>query len=257
MSKGYKLEGRVVVVTGAAHGIGKAYVERLAAEGARVAIADLDEDGAQAVAKGIVEGGGEAVAMRTDIADAESARQMAQKTADAFGRIDVLINNASMFSVVPMSRVGFEDISEDEWDRIMKVNVAGPWLCCKAVVPFMRQNNYGKIINISSVTVHRGAPTRIHYVASKAAILGFTRSLASELGDENIMVNCIAPGSTLSEENPTPEVIEMRKARLADRALKRIQAADDLVGAVCFLSSPDSDFMTGQTLVVDGGSFMQ
>ncbi|NCG25298.1 MAG: glucose 1-dehydrogenase [Actinobacteria bacterium] len=251
-----RLDGRVAIVTGAAHGIGRVYALRLAAEGAKVTIADLDTAGATDVANEIIADGGEAIAVHCDISDESDLALMTTATVEAFGRIDILINNAGMFSVVPMSRVGFEDITRDEWNKMMDVNVAGTWLSCKAVVPEMRKNGYGKIVNISSGVVFKGVPMRVHYVASKSAIIGFTRTLARELGDDNIMVNCIAPGGTLSEENPSAEMLEARAKKTGDRALKRVQLPEDLAGAVAFFASPDSDFITGQTLVVDGGSAM-
>ena len=251
-----RFEDRVSIITGAAHGIGRAYAHRLAAEGSKVVIADLDEPGARVVADEIEADGGQALGVHCDVADSASLEAMAATTVETYGKIDILINNASMFSVVPMSRVGFEDIGEDEWDKMMKVNVAGTWLACKAVVPEMRKNGYGKIVNISSGTVHKGVPTRVHYVASKAAIIGFTRTVARELGGDNITVNCIAPGGTLSEENPDPATVEARKKKTGDRAIPRVQMPEDLVGAMAFLASSDSDFITGQTLIVDGGSAM-
>ncbi len=251
-----RLESRVAIVTGAAHGIGRVYALRLAAEGAKVAIADLDTDGAEAVAKEISSDGGEAIGVYCDVSDEKAVAAMVSATVEAYGRVDILINNAGMFSVVPMSRVGFEEISRDEWDKMMDVNVAGTWLACKAVVPEMRKNGYGKIVNISSGVVFKGVPMRVHYVASKAAVIGFTRTLAREVGGDNITVNCIAPGGTLSEENPSQEVLEAREKKTGDRAIKRVQMPEDLAGAVAFFASQDSDFITGQTLVVDGGSAM-
>jgi 3-oxoacyl-[acyl-carrier protein] reductase len=159
-----------------------------------------------------------------------------------------------MFSVVPMSRTFFDQIEEAEWDKMMAVNLRGTWLVCKAVIPHMRANNWGKIVNISSSTVFEGVPTRLHYVTSKAGIIGFTRTLACEVGGDNITVNCISPGSTLSEEAPTDDMLKFRTMAAANRAIKRMQKPEDLVGAVSFFCSPDSDFVTGQTLLVDGGS---
>lgn len=251
-----RLENRVAIVTGAAHGIGRVYALRLAAEGAKVAIADLDTAGAEAVAKEIAGDGGEALGVYCDVSDEEAVAAMVSATVEAYGKVDILVNNAGMFSVVPMSRVGFEEISRDEWDKMMDVNVAGTWLACKAVVPEMRKNGYGKIVNISSGVVFKGVPLRVHYVASKAAVIGFTRTLAREIGGDNITVNCIAPGGTLSEENPSQEVLEARQKKTGDRAIKRVQVPEDLAGAVAFFASADSDFITGQTLVVDGGSAM-
>ncbi len=251
-----RLQDRVAIVTGAAHGIGKVYAMRLVAEGAKVAIADLDLAGAEAVAKEITDSGGDAIAIACDVSDEEAVAAMVATTVKAFGRVDILVNNASMFSVVPMSRVGFEDIDLAEWRKMMDVNVAGTWLACKAAVPEMRKNGYGKIVNISSGVVFKGVPMRVHYVASKAAIIGFTRTLAREVGGDGITVNCIAPGGTLSEENPSEEMLEARQKKTADRAIKRVQLPEDLAGAMAFFASDDSAFITGQTLVVDGGSVM-
>lgn len=251
-----RFEDRVAIITGAAHGIGLAYAKRLAAEGAKVVIADLDKAGADAVVSGLVAGGSEALAVQCDVADEDSLIEMTRLTVESFGKVDILINNASMFSVVPMSRVGFEDISREEWTKMMDVNVAGTWLACKAVVPEMRKNGYGKIVNISSGVVFKGVPMRVHYVASKSAIIGFTRTLAREVGGDNITVNCIAPGGTLSEEDPSAETLEARAKKTGDRAIKRVQLPEDIVGAMAFFASGDSDFVTGQTLVVDGGSAM-
>ena len=251
-----RLTGAVAIVTGAAHGIGVAYARRLAAEGAEVVVADLDGDTAEKVAASLREEGRHAIAVQVDIADEASAARMAKAALDAFGTITVLVNNAAMFSVVPMSRSSFDAIEPAEWERLMEINVKGPWLTTRAVVSAMRERGYGKIVNISSGTALKGSATRIHYVTSKAAILGFTRTLARELGGDGITVNCVAPGSTLSEENPDEATVNRRSERLGDRALKRVQTPADLVGAVAFFSSPDSDFVTGQTLVVDGGSVM-
>jgi 3-oxoacyl-[acyl-carrier protein] reductase len=249
-----RLADRVAIVTGGGHGIGKAYAQRLAEEGAAVVVAELDGPAGEAVAGALQDQGFRAAAVRTDVADPASAEAMAQKTLEAFGRIDILVNNAAMFATVPMSRVPFDRIDPTEWDRMMAINLRGTWLACRAVVADMRSRQYGKIVNVSSGTALKGSPSRIHYVTSKAGILGFTKSLALELGRDGIRVNCIAPGSTLSEEHPDAGTVAMRQEAVATRALGRVQHPEDLVGAVAFLASPDSDFITGQTLVVDGGS---
>jgi len=193
--------------------------------------------------------------VQTDVAIEESANEMARRAVERFGRIDVLVNNAAIFATIPMSRAPFDEIDPAEWDRMMAVNLRGTWFACRAVVPQMRKQGYGKIINISSGTALKGSASRIHYVTSKAGILGFTRTLAMEVGKDNICVNCIAPGSTLSEENPDDAIVKYRQAAASTRALQRLQRPEDLVGAVAFFASPDSDF-TGQTLVVDGGAHM-
>jgi 3-oxoacyl-[acyl-carrier protein] reductase len=249
-----RLEGRVAIVTGGGHGIGKAYAARLAHEGAKVVIAELDARAGDAVAKELTAAGRDALAVATDVADAKSVQAMALKAVERFGRIDVLVNNAAIFATVPMSRSPFDEIAIDEWDRMMAVNLRGTWLASCAVIPQMRKQGYGKIINISSGTALKGSPSRIHYVTSKAGILGFTKTLANEVGKDNICVNCVAPGSTLSEENPDEGIVKMRTAATSSRALKRVQTPEDLTGAIVFFASADSDFITGQTLVVDGGS---
>jgi 3-oxoacyl-[acyl-carrier protein] reductase len=252
-----RLEGRVAIITGGGHGIGKAYARRLAGEGAAVVIAELDASAGEAVAKDLADEGFRTLAVATDVADQGSTEAMAHRTVTEFGKIDILVNNAAIFATVPMSRVPFDDIDPAEWDRMMAVNLRGTWFACRAVVPHMREQGYGKIINVSSGTYLSGSPSRIHYVTSKAGIIGFTRVLARELGKDNICVNAIVPGSTLSEENPNEAILKMRTAPVAGRSLRRVQRPEDLVGTIAFFASPDSDFITGQSLVVDGGDSMQ
>jgi 3-oxoacyl-[acyl-carrier protein] reductase len=251
-----RLDGKVAIVTGGGHGIGAAYCEGLAREGAVIAVAELDADAGQAVAEKLEKDGYRALAVPTDVANEPSTKEMAARVLRAYGRIDVLINNAAIFSTIPMTRGRIDEVSPDEWDRMMLVNLKGTFLSCRAVLPAMRQQRSGSIINISSGTVFAGPATRIHYITSKAGILGFTRCLAREEGPGGIRVNTIAPGSTLSEADPTPELIAFRKERIGARALPRLQYPADLVGAAVFLASEESAFMTGQTLVVDGGAVM-
>ena len=248
------LKDKVVIVTGGAHGIGRAYCIGFANAGARVVIADIDSAAANAVAEELAGNfAAPALAVHADVSDEEATKKMAAQALDSFGRIDVLINNAAVFSVVPMNRGGIETIDPAEWDRLMAVNLRGLFFCCRAVLPAMRAQKSGKIINIASGTVFAGAAGRIHYVTSKAATIGFTRTLAREVGADNINVNCLAPGNTLSEENPTDQMIKFRESSVKLRSLKRIQMPRDVVGAMLFLASPLSDFMTGQTVNVDGG----
>ena len=183
-----------------------------------------------------------------DVSNEAATKEMAARTIDRFGRIDVLINNAAVFSVVPMNRGRIESIDPQEWDRLMAVNLRGLFFCCRAVLPTMRSQKSGKIVNIASGTVFAGSPGRIHYVTSKAATIGFTRTLAREVGEDNITVNCLAPGNTLSEENPSAQMVKFRESSVGLRSIKRIQVPDDVVGAMLFLASPLSDFMTGQTM---------
>jgi 3-oxoacyl-[acyl-carrier protein] reductase len=249
------LKDKVVIVTGGGHGIGRVYCHGFAEAGARVVIADIDAPSAERVAGEVVQQfDGKALAAKVDVADEASTKEMARVALDKYGRIDVLVNNAAIFATIPMNRGGIDSIDPAEWDRMMLVNLKGLFFCCRAVLPSMRRQKSGKIINISSGTALSGSAGRIHYVTSKAGVIGFTRTLAREVGDDNINVNAIAPGSTLSEENPSEEVLKMRGARISDRALKRVQLPKDLVGTMLFLASPLSDFMTGQTVCVDGGA---
>ncbi len=252
------LKDKVIIVTGGAHGIGKTYCLGFGRAGARVVLADIDGEAAANVASQVIqETGTQALTVAVDVSDEESANQMAVKTLQHFGRIDVLVNNAAIFATIPMNRGRIETIDLKEWDRLMAVNLKGPFLCARAVLPSMRAQKSGKIINIGSGTALHGPPGRIHYVASKAGVLGMTRTLAREVGDDKIHVNALVPGSTLSEENPTEEILRMRQEGMSNRALKRVQVPQDLVGAMLFLASPLSDFMTGHSLVVDGGSVMR
>lgn len=248
------LKDKIVIVTGGGHGIGKAYCLGFGQSGSHVVVADIDKPAADKVSAEIVQQTGvHALALHTDVADERSTKEMAAAVMQHFGRIDVLINNAAIFATIPMNRGRIETIDPDEWDRLMAVNLKGLFFCCRAVLPSMRAQKSGKIINIASGTVFAGSPGRIHYVTSKMATIGFTRTLAREVGDDNINVNVLAPGNTLSEENPSQEVIRLRESSAGLRALKRIQMPQDVVGAMLFMASPLSDFITGQTVNVDGG----
>lgn len=252
-----RLQDRVIIVTGGAHGIGKVYCEGLAREGAHIVVADIDRTGAEAVAQALQASGQQALAIQTDVSHEESANYLAQAAMERFGRIDGLINNAAVFQRPAMSRVPFEQIPVDEWDRLMAVNLRGIFLCCRAVVPSMKQLRAGKIVNISSGTVFFGSTNLAHYVTSKAGVIGLTRSLARELGEHNITVNAIAPGLIVSTDELSDSRAALQQQRLQARAIKRPETPQDLVGTVVFLCSSDSDFMTGQTLVVDGGAQMR
>ena len=217
-------------------------------------IAEIDQAAAERLAAEISrEFGAASLALKTDVSQEGETKEMAARTLKRFGRVDVLINNAAVFSVVPMNRGRIETIDPEEWDRLMAVNLRGLFFCCRAVLPAMRRQKSGRIITIASGTVFAGAAGRIHYVTSKAATIGFTRTLAREVGEDNINVNCLAPGNTLSEEDPTEQMIKFRESSVGLRSLKRIQVPPDVVGAMLFLASPLSDFITGQTVNVDGG----
>jgi len=248
------LKDKIVIVTGGGHGIGKAYCFGFGRSGSRVIVADIDRPATEQVAGQITkETGSEALPVHVDVAHEASTKEMAAAALQRFGRIDVLINNAAIFATIPMDRGRIETIASDEWDKLMAVNLKGLFFCCRAVLPTMRAQKSGKIINIASGTVFNGSPGRIHYVTSKAGTIGFTRTLAREVGDDNIQVNVLAPGNTLSEENPTEEMIHFRRSSIGSRALQRVQLPQDVVGAMLFLASPLSDFITGQTINVDGG----
>jgi 3-oxoacyl-[acyl-carrier protein] reductase len=249
-----RMSGKTIIVTGAGHGIGRAYAQRLATEGANVVAADINGDAAEHAAGDITAAGGQAIGVHVDVAQIASTRALVADAVARYGGVDGLVNNAAVFSTIPISRVGFEVIDEDEWDLVMNVNVKGVWNGCRAVAPALRKRGGGSIVNISSASILHAGGGRLHYVASKAAVLGISRVLARELGPDNIRVNTIAPGNTLSEADPSPETVALREAAIAARSLKRLQTPSDLVGAVVFLLSDDAAFVTGQLLVVDGGT---
>jgi NAD(P)-dependent dehydrogenase (short-subunit alcohol dehydrogenase family) len=248
-----QLQDKVAIVTGAAQGIGRAYALALAAEGAKIAVADIVE-GVETV-EAITKAGGVAVDLPTDVSDEASVEAMVDAVVRQFGRVDILVNNAAVFvAVYPLK--DFDQISVDEWDKVMAVNLRGTFLCCKAVAPFMRQQRYGRIINISSSVFWRGIPGFLHYATSKAGIIGLTRSLAHELGKYGITVNGLAPGYTQSDGviRVQDEGIGQDPNEIAAvQAIPRPQVPEDLVGTVIFLASDAGAFITGQTIVVDGG----
>jgi NAD(P)-dependent dehydrogenase (short-subunit alcohol dehydrogenase family) len=234
------LDGKVAIVTGGAQGIGAAIARGLEAEGAEVVVADLEPP----------EGG-----IRADVSSEAGVSRMVAQALERNGRIDILVNNAGLYASLEMRP--FTEIPLDEWNRVMEVNVASMFLTCRAVVPVMREQGGGKIVNISSGTPFRGVPFLLHYVTSKGAIVALTRSLAKELGKDSIHVNCVAPGFTMSDGvKEHPEVVEaLRDVSVAARTIQRDQVPEDVVGAVVFLCTPAADFITGQTMVIDGGQF--
>jgi len=249
------LTDRVVIVTGGAKGIGKIYSQRLAEAGAKVVIADIDVEANDAWAKAINDAGGAAISRPTDVSNPAATQAMAKAAIDTWGRIDGLVNNASLMSV--LGRKPWHQIPVEEWDRVMAVNLRGIFLCCHAVYPQMKKQGRGKIVNIASSRVWDGTPNRLHYTTSKAGVVGLTRALAREVGEDNIAVNAISPGFTQSETqiaNSSNEHIANRTG--VNKAFQRPQIPDDLVGALMFLLSDASNYITGQTLNIDGGHMM-
>jgi NAD(P)-dependent dehydrogenase (short-subunit alcohol dehydrogenase family) len=242
------LDGRVAIVTGAAQGIGRRLAEGLHAEGAEIVVADLRgaEDAAEAL-------GG--LGVTVDVARPEDTERMAAATMERYGRIDVLVNNAGIYtSLVPTP---FEQLDVEEWRKVFDVNVMGMWLTTRAVAPHMRAAGWGRVINLASGTPFKGVPFLLHYVASKGAVVAMTRSLAKELGADNVLVNAVAPGFTMSDgvlENPV-QVEALQEISAKARTLVRDQYPEDIVGAVVFFAGEGSAFITGQSLVVDGGAY--
>ena len=250
-----RLDKRVALLTGGAKGIGRHYAKKLAAEGARLMIADI-ADGSDVAGEIAREHGANSVASAVaDVSDEGAVKKLVADTVDRFGKIDILVNNAALFA--PLKEQKVLDIDVALWDRVMAINVRGVFLVTKHVAPHMIAQKYGKIINISSGTVARGIPNFSHYVTSKGAVTAFTRSISRELGEHNICVNSLAPGFTLSDsvikENPG-HLAHSQQPSIARRAIKRDEYPQDLLGALVFLASADSDFITGQTIAVDGGA---
>ncbi|MDA1324802.1 MAG: SDR family oxidoreductase [Proteobacteria bacterium] len=250
----YSVANKVMIVTGGGTGIGKVYSQRLAESGAKVVLADIAAEESNAVAASIREAGGDALSVPTDVTDENAVQAMADKAADTFGGIDGLINNASLMSVLP--RGDWFDIKADRWDSVMAVNLKGIFLCCRAVYPYMQKRGGGSIVNISSSRIWEGNPNRLDYTTSKAGVVGLTRALAREVGDDKISVNAVTPGFTMSETQIASSSSNYMGGRDDGKCFKRPQFPDDLVGAVIFLLSDAAGFMTGQTINVDGGMYM-
>src|SRR6266508_2981718 len=244
-----RLQGNVAVVTGGAQGIGRAIAEALAREGARIVVADLQR--AEEAAAAFPDG----VGLEVDVSREEDVARMTEETVARCGRVDVLVNNAGLYASLAMRP--FTEIPVEEWRQVMDVNVLSMFLTCRAVVPRMREGGGGRIVNISSGTPFRGVPFLLHYVTSKGAIVALTRALAKELGPDGVLVNCVAPGFTMSDGvREHPDVIEaLRDVSVAARTLQRDQVPEDIVGAGVFLCGPGAAFVTGQTIVIDCGQY--
>jgi NAD(P)-dependent dehydrogenase (short-subunit alcohol dehydrogenase family) len=241
-----RLDQKVAIVTGGSKGIGKAFCLALAAEGAKVAI--VARHGASDTVEKIKSAGGEALAITGDISNADDMQRMAKAVTSEFGRIDILVNNATISKLIK-----FKDMTFEDWRKVLAVNLDGLFLCTKAVYPYMMKQQYGRIINISSTAFFRGAPDAVEYVTTKGGIIGFTRGLATEAAEHGITVNCIAPGFTNTELTSDYPDKDMFKKVIEKQDIKRRGEPEDMVGALLFFASDESAFITGQTLVIDGG----
>jgi len=246
-----RLIDRVAIVTGAGRGLGKSISINLARQGASVAAADINFDNCRTTVQEIQEEGFSAMAIEADITKEEDAFRMAEETKNKFGTIDILINNAGMFYGI--SWKPFDQISIEEWDAVMTVNVRGCWQCTKAVVPEMRKKGKGKIVNVASAVFYAPPGVFCHYIASKGAVIALTRALSMELGEYGINVNAIAPGMTMTEATKSAISEERAWQSAEKRPIRRLEQPEDIVGAAIFLSSDESDFITGQTIIIDGG----
>jgi 3-oxoacyl-[acyl-carrier protein] reductase len=251
-----RLQDKVAIITGAGHGIGRAYAKRFADDGAKIVIAELDAPAGERVAAEIAGTGGTAWARRTDVTDLEGLQGLVNETLSRFGRIDILLNNAAVYVTEEVWKGPAEEIPLEQWDRVMAVNLKGVYLCCRVVIPVMKAQRSGKIINVASGTFFHGTGDMPHYTASKGGVVALTRVLAKQLGPWNINVNCLTPGSTMSEENVTDDVRRRRESSSRGRAFARVEVPEDITGTALFLASSDSDFMTGQLLVVEGGGIL-
>jgi NAD(P)-dependent dehydrogenase (short-subunit alcohol dehydrogenase family) len=245
------LKDRVAIITGAGQGIGRVFAKAFAQAGARAVIAEINEKSAADVSAEIMKAGGEALAVTTDVADEASIKEMIEIVEDEYGRIDILINNAGIFSTLEMRP--FDQIPLEEWERVLRVNLTGPFLCARAVLPAMRRAKSGRIINVASGAVRLGRPNYLHYIATKAALAGMSLSMARELGPDGITVNAILPGATFTEIERKTVTPQQKDRIIAMQCVPRAEVPEDLVGAVLFLASDASGFVTGQSINLDGG----
>jgi 3-oxoacyl-[acyl-carrier protein] reductase len=244
-----RLKEKVAIITGSGRGLGRLYAERFAKEGAKVTVCDIVD--CRETVEAIEAIGGEVLSLKTDVTSAESTAEMARKTVERFGRIDILVTNAAIYAGLKLKP--FDEVSEDEWDKLMAVNLKGMWLSCKAVVPYMKKQGGGKIVTISSGVHFRGLPGFIHYTTSKGGVIAFTRAMATELGEYNINVNSVAPGLMLTQASRDMCSADIIKTDIDLKAIHKEQKPEYVVGAVLFLASGEADYITGQTILVDGG----
>ena len=247
-----RLKGKVAVITGTAQGLGRAFCLKLAEEGAKIVAADINLNGAEETVKLIHEKGFEAFAMKVDVTNEEDVKAMAAEAVSRFGGIDILLNNAAIY--YGLQRKPFYEIDAAEFDKVLSVNIKGIWMATKAVYPAMKQRGKGKVINISSVAFFTGSNGFVHYVASKGGAVGITRAMAREVGQDNICVNSVAPGFTATEASAV--LASLEKYDVSKNCIKRLGQPQDIVGLVAFLASDESDFISGQTIMVDGGREM-
>jgi 3-oxoacyl-[acyl-carrier protein] reductase len=248
-----KLKDKVCIITGSGQGIGKYYALRLAEEGAKVVVAEYNEETGKSAVSEIIDSGHEALFVKTDVSDDKSAQTLAESTLEKYGRIDILLNNAAIFASLGFKP--FDQIPLEEWDQVMAVNLRGLWLCCKAVVPIMKAQKKGKIINTSSSAWDLGRALYLHYVTSKAGIVGFTRGLAKEVGEWNINVNCVSYAGVITEIERESYPPEAQEWVMNQQCIKRPGLPQELIGTIIFLASDDSDFVTGQNIHPNGGFY--
>ena len=245
-----KHQGKVIVVTGAGRGLGRAYAERLSSEGARVAVAEIDAVAGAHAAEELRKSGMDSMFIETDVSSKEATEAMAARVLEKWGQIDGLVANAGLANSVGGRT--YDEITVAQWDRIMEVNVRGTWLSCRAVAPYMQERKNGSIVTVSSDTAAWGSPKLLHYVTSKGAVEAFTRAMARELGLDGVRINCVAPGLLNNEATAgVPEA--KREWNIRNRAIQREGTTDDIVGLVSFLLSDEASFITGQLIVANGG----